>query len=83
MATDLFPGALGEVRTIEIKKAERGATSDRSYTFDIPSIVLVGLLEDIRDAFKGLANTQEGILLELRKHTDALQESVERELKPI
>ena len=84
--TELFSGPLGVVRTVDILPHAGGPRSSGTPTtwpLDIPTIVLGGLLEGLQTAFTRLEATQNEILLELKKHTDALAESVDRPLEPI
>ncbi len=73
LPSEIFPGALGDVQAVRMG-------DDRTWGIDIPDIVLLRLLEGIKVSLSRLEGSQAEILAELRKHTDALQEAVEREL---
>ena len=74
--SEIFPGALGDTQAVRMGDG-------RTWGIDIPTTLQLRLLEGIKMSLSRLEGSQVEILTELRKHTDALREAVERDLEPI
>lgn len=80
MATERFSGPLGGIRDIPFRDSQG---QERTAVLDIPTLIEAGLLERLLTTLERLEIKQDQILMELRKHTDALMESVGRPLEAI
>lgn len=74
--TTIFSGELGKVQYVTL-------ANGHTWPIPIETIVMGGLLEELQSTLQRIEEVQNEILLEMKKHTAALMEAVERPLEPV